>query len=237
MTCLPTSSGKRPRKAWTRLPEGWERRQEETSFSYHDWNTKTSSKTSPLEGKPPSLAQHVGEQRVCPPGLQKTWDNLGKVSICYAPDSPVEPVKAAAKRFKLPSWVPNWCKMTHRDPSALLEGDGSRFSSAGGTERIQLPVGGHPDKLVLQGIEFDKITQIADPWHPEPGVPPMSRKGIEVLQQWEELALSEVASCPYGNSQAREAALWRTHIADYPGDQAAPDSDHLLLECWYDRIG
>ncbi|KAK5657522.1 hypothetical protein OQA88_3094 [Cercophora sp. LCS_1] len=44
--------------------------------------------------------------------------------------------------------------------------------------------------------------------------------------------------CLYqSNPDGRANALWRTHIADLPGDRAAPVADALFIETWYDRVG
>ena len=59
-----------------------------------------------------------------------------------------------------------------------------------------------------------------------------------MLELWEELALQPTAACPYSvKGISREEALWRTHIAVYVGDLAAPDEDKAFFEVWCDRIG
>ncbi|KAH7147490.1 hypothetical protein DER46DRAFT_74301 [Fusarium sp. MPI-SDFR-AT-0072] len=74
-------------------------------------------------------------------------------------------------------------------------------------------------------------------WHPETERPPISRKGIDSLVQWETLGLIELPDCPYSGAGGRTNALWRTMIADYVGADAADSDDWAYMETWYDRTG
>jgi hypothetical protein len=65
----------------------------------------------------------------------------------------------------------------------------------------------------------------------------MSRKNIDVMLAWETLAIAMDDNCPCGGADARINALWRNHLADPPGEQAANEDIRSLVECWYDRIG
>ncbi|KAF4499675.1 hypothetical protein FAGAP_4126 [Fusarium agapanthi] len=79
--------------------------------------------------------------------------------------------------------------------------------------------------------------QLGPVWHPEPDRPSISRKGINALVEWENLALIELPDCPYGGAEGRTNALWRTMISDYAGTEAADSDDWAYIETWYDRTG
>ncbi|KAH7347994.1 heterokaryon incompatibility protein-domain-containing protein [Pyrenochaeta sp. MPI-SDFR-AT-0127] len=143
----------------------------------------------------------------------------------------------------LPSWVPNWAIPTQWDPEPLLDWSNSspRYWASGSFHQ-NLILTGDRDKLCLEGVNFDTIMELANPWHPDSDIPPASRKGLEVLKSWEQLARwPKVKGCPYtsaqGNAYGRQYATWRTHIADYAGQNAAPAEVSAFIECWYDRIG
>jgi hypothetical protein len=51
---------------------------------------------------------------------------------------------------------------------------------------------------------------------------------------WEKLALSKVAHCPYGTAKAREEAFWRTHVADPMGERASSIQDLAYFRTWCD---
>ncbi|KAM6527444.1 hypothetical protein FSOLCH5_003515 [Fusarium solani] len=79
--------GDKPRMGWVRLPQGWERvQQNKDSFYYLDRNTGMRHDKSPFQGQVPSAAQEISLQRVLPQGWLKTWDNLGKAKVAYDPD-------------------------------------------------------------------------------------------------------------------------------------------------------
>ncbi|KAI0974681.1 heterokaryon incompatibility protein-domain-containing protein [Xylaria arbuscula] len=232
------SVGAKPRKAWARLPDGWERREKDKKAYYYNWAERNEYPSSPLQGEPPSLAQHVEEQKICPPGWNKKWDSQGRHRVFNSLQEPPESVETPIlQKFKLPTWVPNWSKPTHMDPLPLLGGGKEPRFYAGGKNKILILNNLNEDLLSLSGVRFDRITQLAKPWHPENDFPPMSRKGIAVLWDWENLALKDVENCPYGGILGRMEALWRTHLADAPGSGASPPEDRWLVECWYDRIG
>ncbi|KAJ9137008.1 HET-domain-containing protein [Coniochaeta hoffmannii] len=215
--------GKKTRIAWVRLPPGWERVQDsKDACHYYDWNTRTRHDISPLANKGPSSPGHIGQQKICPDGWTKTWDNLGRSKVAYDPvsgDTVHNPGPVPGDLAGLPSWVPNWAAVSDRDAAPLL--DWSETStprySASGTRLPILNTNPEPNVLALGGVEFDRIAQICSPWHPESKTPPLSRKGIEVLHTWEALGLAELTPCPYGGGAARKEALWRTHIADHAG--------------------
>ncbi|KAH8681787.1 heterokaryon incompatibility protein-domain-containing protein [Xylariales sp. PMI_506] len=241
--------GSKPRKGWARLPPGWERRVRNNKPYYYNWAEDKEYPDSPLKGKPPAIAQHVEEQKVCPPGWTKKYDNLGRHRVFYEPQNAKAPNNApvAVARFTLPSWVPNWSKPTHHDSRPLLDlGEGEQIFFASGTQKAELLDRPNKNVLGLTGIQFDRIAELAEPWHPEDEYPPMSRKHLPVLAQWEEMALANVSNCPYGGSSGSRAqgnngranALWRTYLADAPKpEHASPAQDRWLVECWYDRKG
>ncbi|KAI1305128.1 heterokaryon incompatibility protein-domain-containing protein [Xylaria venustula] len=232
------SVGAKPRKAWARLPDGWERREKEKKAYYYSWAERKEYPSSPFQGKPPSLSQHVGEQKICPPGWKKKWDNQGRHRVFNSLQEPPESVETPIlQKFKLPTWVPNWSKPTHMDPLPFLDGGKESRFYAGSKDKCRILNTQNEDLLSLSGVKFDRIAKLADPWHPENDFPPMSRKGISVLRNWEPLALTPVENCPYGGKKGRVEALWRTHLADAPGSRASPPEDRWLVECWYDRIG
>ncbi|KAI3319142.1 heterokaryon incompatibility protein-domain-containing protein [Xylariaceae sp. AK1471] len=232
------SAGAKPRKAWARLPDSWERREKDKKAYYYNWVEGKEYPSSPFQGQPPSPAQHIGEQKICPPGWNKKWDNQGRHRVFYGLQEPTESVETPVlQKFKLPTWVPNWSKPTHMDPLPLLDGGKEPRFYAGGKDRIRTGNTQNEDLLSLSGISFDRIAQLAEPWHPENDFPPISRKDIAVLSSWETLALGDVEKCPYGGKKGRIEALWRTHLADAPGLRASPPQDRWLVECWYDRIG
>ncbi|KAI8630454.1 heterokaryon incompatibility protein-domain-containing protein [Xylariaceae sp. FL1651] len=232
------SAGAKPRKAWARLPDGWERREKDKKAYYYNWIEGKEYQSTPLQGQPPSLAQHVGEQKICPPGWIKKWDNQGRHRVFYGLQEPNEVVETPVlQKFKLPTWVPNWSKPTYMDPLPLLDGGQEPGFCAGGGNKIRIRNNQNGDLLSLDGVSFDRIAQLAEPWHPENDFPPLSRKDIPVLRNWETLALADVGNCPYGGKKGRIEALWRTHLADAPGSRASPPQDRWLVECWYDRVG
>ncbi len=244
--CAPISDGPdlKPRKGWSRLPPGWERVKDGKSCHYYDWNTRTVHAESPLQNQPPAKVYHVATRRACPRGWVRKHDNLGRVHVKFEvrealdPDFiPVNKKTSDDEMAKLPSWVANWAGESHLDPAPLLDWSQScpRYFAAGSTV-AQIQPGSDPWSITLTGIVFDRISQIAKPWHPESAIPPISRSS-SVLQAWEELALSQPPMCPYGGIEGRKNALWRTYVGDFAGDGVAPQSDSRYIECWYDRVG
>lgn len=137
----------------------------------------------------------------------------------------------------LPSWAPKLSCKTVQDPAPLLgRSEIPRYSAARLME-AQVRGGADPNTLILGGIRFDEVAVLGVPWHPQSFVPLGTRRGITALEQWEDLALATPAlPCPYGGAEGREEALWRTYIADYAADGAAPERDRALVERWYGRV-
>ncbi|KAK0716043.1 hypothetical protein B0H67DRAFT_582287 [Lasiosphaeris hirsuta] len=133
----------------------------------------------------------------------------------------------------LPSWVPNWTTKTPHDPTPLLNWSSSDplYSAAGSLMKAQLRSHPNPSTLVLGGIRFDQITILSDPWHPST----LTISRPSALAEWEPLALTPHATCPYNG--ARDEALWRTYTTDFTGTASAPPHHSAYLECWYDRVG
>ncbi|KAH7153404.1 heterokaryon incompatibility protein-domain-containing protein [Dactylonectria macrodidyma] len=133
-----------------------------------------------------------------------------------------------------------WREYTHLDPAPLLDwSETEPLYCAGGTmgRASVYPDTNHP-ALVVDGIEFDVISHLSEAWHPESDVLELSRRQVSELESWESLATAELGpACPYGGGKARRDALWRTHIADFTGDKAAPPSLGWAVECWYDHDG
>lgn len=209
---------------------------------------------SPLSQLPPPRAEHPFKQRVLPPGWTKGWDNLGRAQVTYTnpgqrqPQTP--PKKTTSTNLNsLPSWVPNWAAITSRDPEPLLDwSETPRYWAAGNTIPVIDTSQASSRTLGLEGFLFDEIESIAPPWHPTSQIPPVTRAGIPELQAWEDLALSEVSSCPYNNPPSnlpppppdgtenpRKTALWRTLITDYAGQLASPTSNWSIVELWHDN--
>ncbi|KAK4185824.1 hypothetical protein QBC35DRAFT_296799 [Podospora australis] len=143
--------------------------------------------------------------------------------------------------LELPSWVPNFAaERIPQTPTPLLNWPAAD-SNYGATSLLTAHIreDDKPDTLTLSGIRFDEISELGEPWHPEPDKPPISRSGIKVLEEWETLALApSPAHCPspYGGESTRKEALWRTYIADY-ARYPAPKEGGAFIECWYDRVG
>lgn len=161
----------------------------------------------------------------------------------------------AEEMANLPSWVPNWAAITSHDPAPLLQCSGSnsddtpmnsRFSAAKLLKASLEETTGDPRQLTIGGIRFDEIMELGLPWHPDAKDScslPISRRGIEALEQWEELAFASRPFCPYSaddDPSPRKEALLRTYIAGFTSkeDHSKAD-DHLLayLESWRNRDG
>ncbi|WKT52850.1 Heterokaryon incompatibility [Fusarium oxysporum f. sp. vasinfectum] len=201
---------KTPRRGWARLPDGWERIPSKKSlFRDNGVRTKQSSEWSPLEGQQAVRAEHYIKQRELSPG----WS-------------------------KLPSWVSNWECPSRWDPKPLVNFSLSqpRYFASGNTT-AELSDHSNPRVLSLKGHIVDEVRQLGPAWHPETERPPVSRKGIDALVQWETLGLIELPDCPYSGTGGRTNALWRTMIADYAGAGAADSDDWAYIKTWYDRTG
>ncbi|KAF5676678.1 WW [Fusarium circinatum] len=238
---------KTPRRGWARLPDGWERipSKEKSLFRDNRDRTKQASEWSPLEGQQPVRAEHYIKQRELSPGWSKIWDNLGRAKVVYGVGETTREHRLRnekellwQKLSRLPSWVANWECPRRWDPKPLVNFSQSqpRYFASGNTTAA-LNDHSDPRVLSLKGQIIDEIRQLGPVWHPEPERPPISRKGISALAEWEDLALIELPDCPYGGAEGRTNALWRTMIADYTGAEAADSDDWAYIETWYDRTG
>ncbi|KAK6067401.1 hypothetical protein SCUP234_11655 [Seiridium cupressi] len=237
--------GQKPRLSWVRLPDGWGRCQDgKKSFYYMDWNTGTRHSESPLKNQDPLPPQPARMQRLCPAGWERLWDNLGRPRMKCNPKAPRQqiPEKLLRDLSKLPSWAPNWAKKkTPLDPAPLLDWSDSNplYSAGGNTEALfNLNVDSKLSNfLSLHGLEFDHIQNIGEAWHSDSDTVWETWSGIKALQSWDEMLDYEVLSseCSYTEGKLREEAFWITHLADIPGDKAAPYSVGWAMECWYER--
>ncbi|KAG9494939.1 hypothetical protein J7337_013168 [Fusarium musae] len=238
---------KTPRRGCARLPDGWERipHKEKPLFRDNKDRNKQSTELSPLESQQAARAEHYIKQRELSPGWSKIWDNLGRAKVVYGAGETAREHKLRNERellrqrlSRLPSWVANWECPTRWDPKPLINFSLSqpRYFASGNTTAA-LHIGSNPRVLSLKGQIIDEIRQLGPVWHPELDRPPISRKGINALVEWESLALIELPDCPYGGAEGRTNALWRTMIADYAGTEAADSNDWAYIETWYDRTG
>ena len=228
----------KPRRGWARLPPGWERKINSKGNSVYFVNhlTGKQSQKSPLEDEEPTMAQNIIDQKNLPSGWYKAWDNFGCATVSFSHPSASKPDEKLAGLEYNPSWAPNWAHATDKDPAPFLQWSPNVSSYwAAGKGSFTTGVGIDDRVLQLDGLAFDTIELIAAPWHPNGPLPPVSRKGVEVLETWEALAIANVIDCPYNGD--RKNALWRTMIADHVGDQAAPNDDWAYVETWYDRVG
>jgi Heterokaryon incompatibility protein (HET) len=238
----PVSDGpnEKPGRGWVRLPDGWERQITERGSYFYNHNTKTASTVSPLANQAPAPPQPVDIHRTLPSGWSKTWDNLGRTKFRYSPASPVEEAKKSdSDLMDLPSWVPNWAEWSSQDPKPFpdLTGNEQRYWASGeDTCASAISFSGTELRvLAVKAVIFDHIQVLGPPWCPEPHLLPISRKGVTILESWEELALKSVSNCPYANQGGREDAFWRTQLADYAGDGRLPPKDKDYFESWCDR--
>ena len=235
--------GGRARRGWARLPDGWERIPGGNTSLYVDHNAGMLHEKSPLDAT--QTAQPVDidpNQKVLPLGWTKTWDNVGRALVTYDSNKEEDFPKSMAERLltkllsKLPSWVPNWEYPTAWDPKPLIDWNSQQrqyWASGSTVPAVRNQNVAHT--LALDGLLVDEIECLAEPWHPESDLPPISRRGIAVLEAWEALATHEVPHCPYEGRGGRANALWRTMIADRAGDQAAPAADAAYIETWFNR--
>jgi hypothetical protein len=231
---------------WARLPEGWEHISgRKTKTRFRDLDDGRLYKKSPLLDEPPALIEAPSKQRALPKNWIKRWDNLGRASISYEKSLNENTNGLANERATLekalaamPSWVPNWASPSAWDPVPLIDitVPQPKYCASGGTE-AQLEIDEPSSLIQLDGLLYDEIDRIAVPWHPgiDEGLP-FSRNKNPALMEWEALALEEVEDCPY-TSVGRPEALWRSLIADSPGDDAVPEADGDYVELWYDRNG
>ncbi|GAB1317475.1 Heterokaryon incompatibility protein [Madurella fahalii] len=137
----------------------------------------------------------------------------------------------------LPSWAPNLACTTVKDPEPLLDWCQNPRYGAAKLMEAQPRDCADPNTLTLSGIRFDEVSVLGVPWHPDSSTPPSTRRGITALEHWEDLALATpVLSCPYGGAEGRREALWRTYLADYAADGAAPKHARALVERWYGGV-
>lgn len=189
--------------------------------------------------------QSINSQRLLSQGWIKRWDTLGRVKFEFTPNLPSIPAEKK-DAIVVPSWVPNWDDWSLRDSEPLVSWPGNnsqKYCASGASSIVRRPPlhkSDVPHTLSLQGLLFDEIESLAPSWQPKPSPYKFSpsRKGQQVLELWEKLALQPVAACPYlVKGMTREDALWRTQLGDYVGDLAAPDEDKAFFEVWCDRIG
>ncbi|KAK1831539.1 heterokaryon incompatibility protein-domain-containing protein [Podospora conica] len=255
----PLSSGPdaKIRFGWARLPPGWERIEADDGGSilkswtrikkavkgktakYYDHNTNTLHDKSPLDGLPPTPGRHVVSQREIPENWVKTWDNLGRAQVRYDPaqyaatvNQPYVPDETALDlQANLPSWVPNWSIHTNKDARPLLDwlDKSPRYWASGHTVAVVSP-SPTPKTLSVQGVPFDTILALSDPWHPPPSeAPPMTRRAAPVLEN-STLTSPAAATCP-----PRATALWRTYLGDPPTHLSTPSTPgRALMALWYD---
>ncbi|KAK4209232.1 hypothetical protein QBC37DRAFT_450918 [Rhypophila decipiens] len=172
---ITDEEGTETRYGWASLPVGWQRVKEGGSCYYYDHKTSTQHKESPLLSLPPPRALATRARRKCPPGWERSHDNLGRVQIIYNP-APTDPSPdnggglEASEMAYLPSWVPNWAGKTHIDPEPLLDWSKAtpKHWASGSTHAEVDPKETVNDPLSLTGFMFDEISKLGDPWHPSP---------------------------------------------------------------------
>lgn len=229
---------KKPRVGWIKLPEGWERTVEDDGIWFRDCNNNKKQRESPFKGKAPLLSQTIEQFRHVPPSCRKDWDNLGRVTFTHVSGQPSSQNNVSPEPLLLPSWVPNWNSYSIRDPepfSALSDAD-SCYWASGKNRSVNFIPTTDPDSnaLGVKGMLFDTIKTIASSWCPEAELLPISRSGVDALQEWEDLAMTSVENCPY-EELGRENAFWRAHLADYTGNKAALEEDKIFFDTWCDR--
>jgi hypothetical protein len=196
---------------------------------------------SPLKGSYPLPSQKWTDMHTIPPGWRKTWDNLGKVEFVWAPAPAVPKVDAYPDLANMPSWVPNWHAYSSRDPSPLprLEAPELCYWASGKDRSVEFSpaYGGDLNVLAVRGMRFDVIQTLAPAWCPDNRYMPLSRRGVTILQKWEALALEDVENCPYADVEGgRDEAFWRTHIADYAGQEAVDAKDKVFFDAWREHL-
>lgn len=234
----------KPRNGWARLPHGWERRVQDNGtvkhgnhFEYYDHMSNQTSEDSPLMGHYPLPVNKAIDLDTIPQDWSKVWDNLGKVSFVWNAQYAISTADVYPELAKLPSWVPNWQAWGSRDPEPLprLEVPDLCYWASGKEQRVQFSTenDGETDILAVKGIHFDVIQRLAPSWCPEGPDLPFTIRGVNILEDWEKLALKGVETCPYANlAGGREAAFWRTHIADYAGAGAVAAEDRVFFDLW-----
>lgn len=236
--------GQKPRKGWVRLPAGWERRVDHDGVTFYDHSTGTLHQKSPLLGSRPVMSQTPQDFERLPENWEKRWDNLGRVNFVYLPAEISKTDPRQEEELDLPSWVPDWSYWSMKDPKPLISltdfsSFKQRYWASQLSSKLRIPPNPIADPRILcsMGMQFNTIVELAPAWCPEPHNLPVSRKGVTILKEWERMALQKVENCPYEKKDGRYDAFWRTHIADYPGDNAASIADKEYFESWCDRTG
>ena len=235
-----------PQPGWVKLPSAWERKSVEPEpFSwdqlwngrsaYIDHNTESSHETYPgKDAAPPTHPMTEEKRRRVPPGWAKTWDNTGRLNFEYKPVLHPSSVPDANEPSSLPTWVPNWDQYSDYDPDLLsdcLEDNPSFWASGKNQKMARSLEHAHEDArvLVVRGIIYDVIDELGDTWHPEPGLEPLSRYGIEALEHWDKwTASTEKTTISYSD-------FWRLQIADAAGNSAAPKNTRPFYFAWCNR--
>ncbi|KAL5118209.1 hypothetical protein ACEQ8H_003881 [Pleosporales sp. CAS-2024a] len=247
--------GQTPRKSWVRLPHGWERRQDGSRFRFYNHVDGTWHDTSPLVNQPPVSPQHMHYWRHLPAGWTKTWDNVGNAEFVLDTDDTESNSSRPIPPEGLPSWAPDWTQWSSRDaspfPSLVCNAEAPRYWASGKGSKAQIDTCSHlssdKKRLGLTGVAFDTIASLAHPWCPDLHLLPIHRLDNKILQSWEILAGTPVPHCPYtrpgpqyktyGIDVYRFDAYWRTHIADYAGEQRAPEDMKSYFHTWCNREG
>ncbi|KAI1863373.1 uncharacterized protein JN550_009693 [Neoarthrinium moseri] len=240
----------KPRQDWARLPPGWERIVvSKKSRYYYNHLEKSTSQESPLDTLPPQPSEHFSQRRVCPVGWSKTWDNLGRARVSYAPKKSAKPkVDNGLKEelARMPSWIPSWATYTNKDPKwliAMLAQDGrdhwftanhDACIAEGGKDGRTTP----RKALVLEGLFFDEIEHLGTPWHPGDASPPISSGRMAVFSEWRSLAqaayFGELTS-PYSLHDTEFVkALGQTLLIDPLGEELEVAEGGKLFQVWMD---
>jgi hypothetical protein len=142
-------------------------------------------------------SQTVEHFRQVPSDCLKDWDNLGRVIFTHISPEDNTRQETAPTSMTLPSWVPDWNIYSTRDPDplpALSDAEPERYWASGKNRPVNLTSTLEPDHSVLdvKGMFLDTIKTIALPWLIEVENLPISRIGVVVLEQWEQIALEEM---------------------------------------------
>ncbi|KAI0125923.1 hypothetical protein BJ170DRAFT_725591 [Xylariales sp. AK1849] len=219
----------KPRRDWARSPPGWER----------DFADKSSRQL------PPQLVEHFTKRRVCSPGWVKSWDNLGRVSVAYAPNKGVKHNAHSELHEELsnmPPWVPSWATSANYDPERLIamlakNGSGHWFTANHDACNVEKERGEatSSDELTLEGMSFDAIEHLGTAWHPGDSSPPISAGWVSVFSEWVSLAETAHADMrsPYGyRDMDITRALGRTILIDPLGEELSRAEDGKLFRAW-----
>ncbi|KAF2098809.1 HET-domain-containing protein [Rhizodiscina lignyota] len=230
------TDGKKTRVGWAPLPHGWERIQDGKVSFFRDHLSGKESSISPLAALAPSREIPFEMRRISPPGWTKTWDNVGRAKIRFTGDSYLSKAATSVSNLHLPSWVPDWASSSTRDPAPLLDFSAAqpRFFASGQDTTCRISPQDDVHQLNLEGVLFDEIEKLAPAWHPTSIQPPLSRKGVKILEEWETLALAPVPSCPYNSWSSREEAFMRTQLCDSRSDESLPPQTNTYFDVWRD---